>query len=295
MIYAITHNDLDGIGCAILMEKIHPEVQTFAIDYRELDEMLPRVLSTAGKNQVYVLDISLNQEQAELCSKYNVQHIDHHSSSKKLMDKYQWSFTDISHCATYHLYEMFKPYATLNDYKAFVDLVDNYDTWGHGTQPTEDALDLNRLLGMIGAETFVARFKLSGSVKLSDTEKAIIATDKFREERYLEFVLSRTQMSVDKNGNTFLMVAAEQYTSSLGNFLLNQSKEAEYVVILDMLKDKASLRSKGKVDVGALCKECGGGGHTRAAGFQLNNAAVNAFWRSGQDEWRQSGNTNLDQ
>jgi nanoRNase/pAp phosphatase (c-di-AMP/oligoRNAs hydrolase) len=105
----------------------------------------------------------------------------------------------------------------------------------------------------------------------------------------------------DKDGNVFLLVAAEQYTSSLGNYLLQQFEEAEYVLILDMLHDKASLRSKGKVNVADLAKSCGGGGHAKAAGFLMNDAAVKAFWRCDACEFRaqfrergQTGDTTLD-
>lgn len=290
MTYCITHTDLDGLGCAILMEKVYPKITTFPINYQELPDVLPVILSEYPDSPIYITDISLNEEQAEMCNRHGkVQHIDHHSSSKRVSDKYQWSMTDVSHCATHHLWKMLSTYANLEDYEAFVELVDNYDTWGHGTQPSDQAKDLNRLLSMIGAEAFCQRFKLLSNPNLTDTEVALVSADHHREQLYLEDVLKRTQAMRDKDGNNFLMVAAEQYTSSLGNFLLNQFEEAEYVLILDMLHDKASLRSKGKVNVGELAKQCGGGGHVRAAGFQLTDAAVNAFWRCNSCELRQRG------
>jgi nanoRNase/pAp phosphatase (c-di-AMP/oligoRNAs hydrolase) len=180
-------------------------------------------------------------------------------------------------------------------------LVDNYDTWGHGTQPTEKAKDLNRLLKMLGPEVFVSRFKAKASVKFNNIEEAIINTDKNMEEKYLQEAITYTQAMRDKDGNVFLLVAAEQYTSSLGNYLLQQFEEAEYVVILDMLHDKASLRSKGKVNVADLAKACGGGGHAKAAGFLMNDTAVKAFWRCNSCEFRaqlgerrEPGDTDLD-
>ena len=302
MPYCITHNDLDGIGCAILMEKVFPEVTTFPIDYRELPKVLPRVLEKAKMSHVYITDIALTEELAKLCDDHGkVQHVDHHTSSKRVSDKYPWSLFDVNNCATYLLWKMLSQYANLEDYKEFVELVDNYDTWGHGTQPTEKAKDLNRLLKMLGPEVFVSRFKAKASVKFNSIEEAIINTDKNMEEKYLREALTYTQAMRDKDGNIFLLVAAEQYTSSLGNYLLQQFEEAEYVVILDMLHDKASLRSKGKVNVADLAKACGGGGHAKAAGFLMSDAAVKAFWRCNSCEWfelgqrRAAGNTDLDQ
>jgi oligoribonuclease NrnB/cAMP/cGMP phosphodiesterase (DHH superfamily) len=302
MPYCITHNDLDGIGCAILMEKVFPEVKTFPIDYRELPKVLPRVLEKAKMNQVYITDIALTEELAKLCDDHGkVQHVDHHISSKKVSDKYPWSLFDVNNCATYLLWKMLSQYANLEDYKEFVELVDNYDTWGHGTQPTEKAKDLNRLLKMLGPDVFAQRFKHKSSVKFNDVEEAIINVDKHMEERYLQEAITYTQAMRDKDGNIFLLVAAEQYTSSLGNYLLHQFEEAEYVVILDMLHDKASLRSKGKVNVADLAKACGGGGHAKAAGFLMNDTAVKAFWRCNSCEFRaqlgerrEPGDTDLD-
>ena len=302
MPYCITHNDLDGIGCAILMEKVFPEVKTFTIDYRELPEVLPRVLEKAKMSPVYITDIALTEELAKLCDDHGkVQHVDHHISSKKVSDKYPWSLFDVNNCATYLLWKMLSQYANLEDYKEFVELVDNYDTWGHGTQPTEKARDLNRLLKMLGPEVFVSRFKAKASVKFNSIEEAIINTDKNMEEKYLQEAITYTQAMRDKDGNVFLLVAAEQYTSSLGNYLLQQFEEAEYVVILDMLHDKASLRSKGKVNVADLAKACGGGGHAKAAGFLMNDTAVKSFWRCNSCEFRaqlgerrEPGDTDLD-
>ena len=302
MPYCITHNDLDGIGCAILMEKVFPEVKTFPIDYRELPKVLPRVLEKAKVSHVYITDIALTEELAKLCDDHGkVQHIDHHISSKKVSDKYPWSLFDVNNCATYLLWKMLSQYANLEDYKEFVELVDNYDTWGHGTQPTEKAKDLSRLLKMLGPEVFVSRFKAKASVKFNSVEEAIINTDKNMEEKYLQEAITYTQAMRDKDGNIFLLVAAEQYTSSLGNYLLQQFEEAEYVVILDMLHDKASLRSKGKVNVADLAKACGGGGHAKAAGFLMNDTAVKAFWRCNSCEFRaqlgerrEPGDTDLD-
>lgn len=302
MPYCITHNDLDGIGCAILMEKVFPEVTTFPIDYRELPKVLPRVLEKAKMSHVYITDIALTEELAKLCDDHGkVQHVDHHTSSKRVSDKYPWSLFDVNNCATYLLWKMLSQYANLEDYKEFVELVDNYDTWGHGTQPTEKAKDLNRLLKMLGPEVFVSRFKAKASVKFNSIEEAIINTDKNMEEKYLREALTYTQAMRDKDGNIFLLVAAEQYTSSLGNYLLQQFEEAEYVVILDMLHDKASLRSKGKVNVADLAKACGGGGHAKAAGFIMSDAAVKSFWRCNSCEFRaqlgerrKTGDTDLD-
>lgn len=285
-VYAITHTDLDGIGCAILLKKAYPKIKIYMTEYNDLTEVMTYVLQEMKEDdRLFITDISLNPMQAKLCENIKIQHIDHHSSSKSLMDKYSWSFTDITHCATYHLYNILSVSMILSDYKEFVDLVDNYDTWGFGTQPSEEAKDLNRLYHMIGAEAMSARFDISGSVKMTKGEEAIVATDKYQEEKYIKECCKKVAESEDLNHNKFIFLAAERYTNALGSELLKRYLEAEYVIILDTLHDKASLRSRGKVDVGELAKSCGGGGHKKAAGFITNDSALRSFWRCAECPW----------
>lgn len=295
MTYCITHTDLDGIGCAVLMEKAFSEVKTYTVDYRELPNILPQLLEMTKGSQVYITDLSLTEDLAKLCDKHGkVQHIDHHISNKKVSDHYPWSLTNTEDCATFLLWKMLSNYLLLEDYRDFVDTVNSYDTWGHGSQPSELARDLNRLLKMMDPVDFVNRFKANATINFSDSEKALIKSDQFLEDKYLAEALPRTQAMKDKDGNTFLIIAAEQYTSSLGHYLLHQFEEAEYILILDMLHDRASLRSKGKVNVADIAKSCGGGGHAKAAGFLMSDAAIKSFWRCDSCEWRIPRNPDMD-
>jgi oligoribonuclease NrnB/cAMP/cGMP phosphodiesterase (DHH superfamily) len=194
------------------------------------------------------------------------------------------------------LFKILSTYADIQDYAPFVNLVNIYDTWGHGTQPTKEAKELNRLLQCIGAEAFLTRFKLSASVHLSDTEKAIINADMYREEQYIQKALDRVNVGEDPDGTFFAYVTAEQYTSSLGNAMLAQIPDVEYALILDMFNGKASLRGKGNIDVSAIAKRCGGGGHKRSAGFILDgDTTLKYFWRCASCERGRSGDPVMDE
>jgi bifunctional oligoribonuclease and PAP phosphatase NrnA len=57
---------------------------------------------------------------------------------------------------------------------------------------------------------------------------------------------------------------------------LRTVRESHLAVLLKELEPgyyKASLRSRGEVDVSAIAKALGGGGHTRAAGFEIHGSA----------------------
>ena len=81
MIKLFTHTDLDGIGCAVLAKlAFQDEVD---IEYCNYDEINEKVLEYINQNDnkvpIYITDISVNEEVANLLDKRgNVQLLDHH-------------------------------------------------------------------------------------------------------------------------------------------------------------------------------------------------------------------------
>jgi phosphoesterase RecJ-like protein len=117
--------------------------------------------------------------------------------------------------------------------------------------------------------------------------RAIYDTAPFGYVRLLGAACSRAQLEADAVGGLGLVwtaVPAEELTASrLGLAdvegvidVLRTAQEAEVAVVLkgDPLSGgwKVSTRSKGAVDVGAVCTALGGGGHRFAAGFSTSEA-----------------------
>lgn len=101
--------------------------------------------------------------------------------------------------------------------------------------------------------------------------------EKEREERYLQESLGMVTHLVDAEGVSYGLIPADQYHSVLGHFLLDKFPQHEYVVMIDFRSEKASLRGRGNVHLGEMAEKVGGGGHKKAAGFQLSDSAAKLF------------------
>jgi oligoribonuclease NrnB/cAMP/cGMP phosphodiesterase (DHH superfamily) len=273
-----THTDLDGVGCAVIYNKCFPNVQVYFTEPTEVDHDIAEVLSEEDENvPVMISDLSVNEEIAQyLEQRGNAELIDHHFTAERL-NKYSWAMVEASLCATKLMFNVMEVRFMLSDYKLFSDLVDNYDRWGEGKGPTDQAKDMSRLCFLLGPELFLGRMVTNSSTKFSEAENFLISIDKLVEARYIEESIQKVIGLVDPQGNSYGLLAAERYTSALGNAILQRIPNIEYIILLDYRRDRVHLRSKGKVDVGELAKRCGGGGHHRAAGFPMRQGAFKTF------------------
>lgn len=275
-----THTDLDGVGCAVIYAKCFPQVEVYFVDYNEVNETIMDFIVKNHQDMPHIMitDMSVNDDVATLLNETGkVDLVDHHGTAKWLMDKYPWAYVSTDNCATKLLYDILSQTHHIEDYEPFVELVDNYDTWGHGTQPTEQAKDLSRLLYIIGKERFYKRFVLQATTHLSDVEESFLQIDKEKESQYINESIALCNILEDAQGYTYALLAADQYVSNVGHAVLQHYPDIEYVIMLDFRNEKASLRGRGNVDLGVMCKQIGGGGHKKAAGFPMSQSAVKLF------------------
>ena len=281
----VTHIDLDGVGCAVLYMKAFPGTQVYFTEYDKVNELLAELITEAHwASDITITDMSPSAEMAEVLHRRgNVSLIDHHPTALYLMDKYPWAVVDPAHSATRLVYEMLAGSHYMSDYEEFAKTVDNYDMWGHGQGPTETAKKLNDLLWSMGQERFLKRFVMQSSIALSPTEDMILLLEHERKVKYIDEAIPQVNILTDQHGYKYGLVAAELYSSQLGNDILANYAELEYVIMLNFLKDKASLRGRGNLDMGEMAKALGGGGHKKAAGFPLEQSALKYFYGGGSN------------
>ena len=93
MIKLFTHTDLDGVGCAILAKLAFGE--EVDISYCNYDDINENVMNYLNHNDdslsyIYITDIRVNEEVAELLDKRGgVVLLDHHPTALEL-NKYPW-------------------------------------------------------------------------------------------------------------------------------------------------------------------------------------------------------------
>lgn len=266
----ITHNDLDGVGCAVLfsavMERTGKEYRCYFEDYRTVNERIIQVLASKP-HKILLTDISPDEKVAELLDKSGIPiHLFDHHRTALWLNSYPWANVDTSYCATRLLYDHIKrTWDGVTMYKHFVYLVNDWDMWLH---EYETSKMLNTFLTAIGKERFVKRFLNDPWPIFNSNEEMIIEVELERKEEYVQKAVEKAKIY----NNNYAVTIAEKYKSEIGEKLLQL---APIAVIIDPREDTVSLRSKDdKHDVSEIAKKFGGGGHPRAAGFELPKGSV---------------------
>lgn len=254
-----------------------------------------------------ITDVSVSESVAEKIEEkikegYQIKLIDHHKTATWLDERYEWA-TVIPEkngkktAATSLLYEYLidqkwlEPTYILSDY---VELVRLYDTWDWKEANNHMAKQVNDLLYMIGGDTFMERIinQLTSpqenpyaSFSFNEQDKYLLAIEEDRIQRYIdkkkkqlvllknEFVLSGTRHVYE-----FGVVFAENYISEVGNDLCESYPDIDFVVLIDPSVGKISFRTiKDSVDVSAIAKKYGGGGHMKASGCSFTKETINTF------------------
>lgn len=265
MILHITHNDLDGAGCSVLMKKFLEPDFTVYLNYDEIDNF---IINNSHKYQkIIITDLSPSLEVAKfLAESVDVLFIDHHITSEHLVEYFD-SFHDTTKSGTLLTFEwLVENNFECGSYRNFAELVNDYDMWH---LRLADSLKLNMLFSLFGIERFVERFLKNPFVKFDSGEALILDIEEEAKNKYLSNGLKNISLFTDKQGRIFAVIFAEKYNSELGHYIVNNS-EASYVVIINAQKKKISLRSKAEIDVSEIAVQNGGGGHKNAAGFSTD-------------------------
>lgn len=184
-ILLITDNDLDGVGCDLLIDLVYGdnyEIEVVVSSDIESNKLITNIIhNETYKNyaKIFVCDLIIKENTSRqidnILEKYNEFYlIDHHTSSTYLENKKYASIIvesdDIRHCATSILFNIFKEkFIEMNVYgfiSKFVECVRLYDTWSMTPYTKGDienlsniAFELNILLGKLGYKIFKDHMK----------------------------------------------------------------------------------------------------------------------------------------
>ena len=262
MILHITHNDLDGAGCSVLIKKFLEPDSTVYLNYDEIDNFI--ITNSHKYQKIIITDLSPSLEVAKFMSEsVDVLFIDHHITSENLVEYFD-SYHDITKSGTLLTFEwLMSNNFKCDSYRNFAELVNDYDMWH---LKISESLKLNMLFSLLGIDRFVERFLKNSSMVFDAGESLLLEIEEESKNKYLVNALKNTMMFNDKQKRTFAVVFAEKYNSELGHYIVNNT-EALYTVIINAQKKKVSLRSKAEVDISEIAVQNGGGGHKNAAGF----------------------------
>lgn len=284
----VTHNDFDGVTCAILFKACLPEGggDVYFEDYKTVNGRLRQVMNDYPDTLIYITDISPenDSELIEQLDSRSVWLFDHHKTALYLQ-LHPWARVDTSMCGAMLFWRWLAAYsgreiaANAAKYESLIWHANDYDLWKHESPLSKE---INKLLYIYGRERFIQRFLDTPEPEpLLKEEILMLQLEQEKEDRYIQDVIDRgISPRWDAEGRPFALVFAERYSSQLGHAILAKYPMAiDYVAIVNFLYGTVGLRSrKGEVDVSDIAKRYGGGGHPGAAGFPLPAGCLDLGW-----------------
>lgn len=280
-VLVISHeDDIDGLGGVILGYLAFKDIDYMLIHVKEQTEIVDFV-KNSNYEKVFITDLGLEDKIADEINELgmNILHFDHHETNV-YASKYAFSTVEIqrngiSTCGTELFYLYLKENNLLKDnalIKRFVEDTRAYDTWDWVKSNNVEANDLNKLFGIVGIDTYISKMvdKLRNNNKdiFDETDKYLIELNTQEENKLIE-LSDKSLIIREKDGLKFGIVFGNKFLSIIGNTLCNRHPELDYMLLIDPLEKKVSLRSV-RIDVSKVAESYGGGGHKYAAGFSLN-------------------------
>lgn len=263
----ISHNDLDGLGCGVLIKKFMPgNIKTAYLGYDDIDRYIEE--NYHYYDRIIITDVSPQYGTVEmLAGEKDVLIIDHHASSDALKD-FHFTHHDITKCATMLTYEyLLQKGFKSEEYEEFARCINDVDMW---FLKREDSLKMSVLFNLMGITRMEERFLSSPYTTFTDTEKLMITLEEERRDNYIKKAMRNIETIKDKDGLTVTVVFAESYASELGNYIISEDI-SDYVMLINAQSKKVSLRSRKDVDIRHIAERNGGGGHKNAAAFSIKN------------------------
>jgi len=297
-IYQFTHTDLDGAGCDVLTKVAFPGPEHFSyvsyVGYHNVNEKLAYFMRghKDGKEECTLLitDICPSEETAAALDEFQhtnsackVRLFDHHKT-QAWVNKYSWARHDTNQCGTFLYYDWLVETGRLSHdtaiaAKEFAELVDVYDRWLLEHPKRKESEGVNSLLYFLGFDRFVALFSRDVNAHRTPEYEYIIEQLARNQETHVKKIVGSqcvgSFVREDVDGNKFCIMVAEKDVSQICHEALDRFAELDYSVCVNPVHNKVDLRSREDgVDVGAVAKRCGGGGHPAASGFELDARAV---------------------
>ena len=283
MTYLFTHNDLDGVGCAVIARLGIP--QPLSITYcsygsvdHEICDLLDKLTVPA---EIYISDISVKEETARRLDEYlahseggSVRLFDHHPIDVS----HPWMTVDTSptECGTSLLAKALIPNPS-PAVREFVDAVCSFDTWRFekGVRAFPERLNaLHDIMGHHGFEELVLEaltvdepFQIPYLFELA-VQNSFLERDRYFKAK--EQAMITTTFFGYKTGVVF----AERDISLLADSVFQLHPDLDIVAVCYMPAGVSLRTRRDDINLTEICRIRCGGGHQKAAAFPLGNGSV---------------------
>lgn len=294
MIKLFTHTDLDGVSCEILGRIAFGEdIDVVRCGYGNIDDKVEEFINSDEEyDKLFITDISVKKELADALNNISdkVILLDHHKTALWL-NEYPYALVQVEDesigkmCGAYLFYEYLKKnHKEFDDtpaLKLFIDYVRMYDTW-EWKEKYDNIIPkrLNDLMYIDGPNEFIDKmiYRLGNNLAIFDD------TDLMKlqiEQTYINSYVAQKNETLIINDNLFPeytvgIVFADKYISELGNKLCELHPELDFIVLINMSTLTVSYRTvKDNLDLSAIAKGFGGGGHPKASGSRFDASIIN--------------------
>ena len=287
MILLVTHKDLDGAACEVVMRLVWgSDLTVWYSDYRELYGVCERVIAYAKDYETIIFaDIAPVAEHLDvinahpLCERFQI--YDHHAQNAWAEQRWP-NIRGVfdNRCGARILYESGPQYATLEPMEtralgSFLRAVDAWDRWLLDSPDRALGEKLQHAFNFY-RKSFVRDIVTSiqgGQVLRTDIDDVVKVLQE-QQQGYVKSACQRSRVDTDIWGNSFCWAVASRFSSEVGSEL---SKGHDYGAVVNLERGVVELRSTGGFNVGVLAKQRGGGGHATAAGYPIGGITKSLF------------------
>lgn len=281
----VTHNDLDGAGCAILFKTVFPGGDYYCVGYEKIDETICRLLDEAmgSKEQISMMITDISPNSQETVDKINaclqvygnsITLLDHHITAEERFGGEFWAHFDGSMCGTAITQEYLMAHndtkaADISRYSELVAIINDYDLWKHQNPISKH---MNTIFRWLGPDRFVQRCLYSLKPgELDPMEIQYIRMEDDARERYINDVIKHGLFDIKTQHGRGAFFFAESYPNDIAEEVRGRRMPFDFVGVVNMKSGKISLRScDPECDVAKIAAAYGGGGHRAAAGFEID-------------------------
>lgn len=278
----LTHYDLDGITCDIIISKLFQFEKKYMCGYAKMSNHIANG-HLSGYDSAVVTDLSLTYGQFQsLTTEYGNKflYIDHHKPSVEMVNNLETNdslcFMDTSFSGAGIAFQVFKKKIKEN-ILPFICAVDAYDCWRWRTHEKEFNIgyDLNVLFWKYGYNDFFDRFSTNHSIVFNDQEKKWISDHgKKRDESIINS--DRTDFG---DNSMVVLNASREYINDYG---LQFPEYDIFYLLYTTISGGLSLSirtTRKDIDVGKALKNAKmgnpyiytAGGHPESGGVEFND------------------------
>lgn len=309
MIKLFTHNDLDGLACALLAQLAYGKefVDFETCRYEDINEKVMLYFTEKSYedfNHCFVTDISMKDELAIQINAWlptpseQISLIDHHISAIDL-NQYDWCqivvedekgkkcsgtslfYEKLLNLDVPHKENLLTPLVT-----SFIEKVRRYDTWDWKALDDLESKQLNDLFYILGKERFLDYWlerlqKGQGDFCFDEIHLLLLELKQNEIDQYIE---SRNEELVIKEvaGYQAGIVFANRFQSELGNALALLHPELDFIAMINVGGGVSCRTAKENVNLAEIAALFGGGGHAKAAGLpvgdEIRNMVIDALF-----------------